>query len=302
MNTDLQRVKDAYLQACKMELDAIKPGNVSTFADGHGMTAADFLSSAGASVDPLTDFSKGLGQRIYHAVEQTRAAVGCNTNLGVILLAAPLLEASFSGDHPTLRENLQQVLDATTVQDADWCFRAICLAAPAGLGSSNRHDVGDKASVTLLEAMREAAARDQIAEQYANGYREVFEFALPLMVQSGYSEVSTMTEDIFLAILAHQPDTHIRRKFGEHTAEEVRRNAEHLHERFKRCTSSSQRAVLLGNADHRLKKRGINPGTSADLTVATLLSWQLVRQQTFSGAVGVGEVLQTAQSAYFYQP
>ncbi|MEY4929079.1 MAG: hypothetical protein RL279_818, partial [Pseudomonadota bacterium] len=39
----------AYRNACLAELQAIKPGNVHVFADGHGMTVHDFIKSADAT-------------------------------------------------------------------------------------------------------------------------------------------------------------------------------------------------------------------------------------------------------------
>ena len=46
-------LRRAYLEACALELRALKPGNVHVHAAGHGMTAADFERSAAASVEPL---------------------------------------------------------------------------------------------------------------------------------------------------------------------------------------------------------------------------------------------------------
>lgn len=302
MSVGVKRVADAYLQACRLELEALKPGNVSVHAGGHGMTAEDFILSARYSVGPLADFSQGLGRRIYTGVERTREAVGCNTNLGVILLAAPLMEAAVGKKDRPLRERLRHVLDATTVADAAWCFQAICLAAPAGLGRSDRHDVDTTPQVTLLEAMREAAGRDQIAHQYVTGYSDIFEFALPLITSGADTDVRIMTEDVYLAILAHRPDTHIRRKYGERTAEDIRRYAGSLRERLKCCATLRQRNSLLRRADRRLKRAGINPGTSADLTVSVLLVWQLVKQQIFPVTVGDRARSQTTRSAHFHQP
>jgi triphosphoribosyl-dephospho-CoA synthase len=57
------------------------------------MTVEDFRISAQQSAEPITRAANGLGERIYYAVKATREAVGCNTNLGIILLCAPLLLA-----------------------------------------------------------------------------------------------------------------------------------------------------------------------------------------------------------------
>ena len=294
---------DAYLQACRLELEAFKPGNVSVHADGHDMSAADFILSARYSASPLTDFSMGLGQRIHAAVAATREAVGCNTNLGVILLAAPLLEA-FVRQQPqqTVRASLVRVLASCSIEDAQWCFQAICLASPGGLGSSDRYDVNSTPEVGLLEAMRAAATRDRIACQYASDFVDIFEFALPLLTHSQNATVRSIIEDVYLAILSRWPDTHIVRKFGQQRADEVSRRAATLQQQLKVCSSEQCRTELLRQVDQEFKQAGINPGTSADLTVATLLTWQLISHRIFPAARGDGITSQTFQSANLQQP
>ncbi|OWK22807.1 hypothetical protein AJ87_45840 [Rhizobium yanglingense] len=46
MTLTRQEIMAAYLDACRAEIDALKPGNVHRFADGHRMTADQFLQSA----------------------------------------------------------------------------------------------------------------------------------------------------------------------------------------------------------------------------------------------------------------
>ena len=94
MTAHAARIAAAFVAACRDELDAPKPGNVHVFADGHRMTAADFVRSAQAAAGPLTASGARVGLRILRAVEATHAAVGTNTNLGIILLCAPLAAAA----------------------------------------------------------------------------------------------------------------------------------------------------------------------------------------------------------------
>jgi triphosphoribosyl-dephospho-CoA synthase len=153
-----RRIGDAYRAACALELDALKPGNVHRASAGHGMTVADFLTSAAVSADPLTEPGLGLGERVYRAVAATRAAVGCNTNLGIILLCAPLIQAALDPAAPaTLRARLLTVLCAADRRDMDGLNRAIRLAAPGGLGESAQHDVAAPATATPLAVMALAA-------------------------------------------------------------------------------------------------------------------------------------------------
>ena len=124
-----EHIRAAYEEACRLEIEALKPGNVHLFADGHGMTAEQFLLSARASAGPLTDPDLPVGRRILEAVRATRQAVGTNTNLGIVLLAAPLACAAEAtgGD---LRENLSAVLDGLDMEDAGAVFEAIVAGFP----------------------------------------------------------------------------------------------------------------------------------------------------------------------------
>lgn len=90
-------IAEAYVSACHDELRALKPGNVHDFADGHRMAVAQFETSAAASAGPLTSPGASVGERILGAIEATRAAVGVNTNLGIVLLSAPLAMAAEAG-------------------------------------------------------------------------------------------------------------------------------------------------------------------------------------------------------------
>src|SRR5262245_24792635 len=161
----------AFVAACRDELDAPKPGNVHVFADGHRMTAAEFVRSAEAAAGPLMSSGARVGARILGAVEATRAAVGTNTNLGIILLCAPLAAAA-EQDPADLRGALATILADLDVADADLAFRAITLAAPGGLGRVEQHDVRARAAVTLAAAMAAAADRDRIARQFTTGFAD----------------------------------------------------------------------------------------------------------------------------------
>jgi triphosphoribosyl-dephospho-CoA synthase len=171
----------AFRWACHAELDAPKPGNVHVFAPGHRMTAAEFVASADAAAAPLSAEGTRVGARIWGAVEATFAAVGTNTNLGIILLCAPLSAAAEAAGTSDLRAPLVKVLRSLDTKDADLAFRAIVQAAPAGLGHSPRYDVFEPATVSLLQAMKEASDRDRVARQYATCFADVFDLGLPLL-------------------------------------------------------------------------------------------------------------------------
>ena len=125
----------AYIAACTEELQALKPGNAHVHASTHKLSVAQFMESARASAPALTQGGTSIGRRILDAVAATQAAVGTNTNLGIILLCAPLAavaEGLTDLSIPALRGALTNALDALTVDDAAQAFRAIALAAPGG--------------------------------------------------------------------------------------------------------------------------------------------------------------------------
>jgi len=255
-------IEAAFRAACEAELAALKPGNVHVHADGHGMTVDDFRRSAQASAAPLCRDGATLGARILGAVTATRAAVGCNTNLGIVLLCAPIAMAAAEGG--ALRPALARVIAAADVADAEATFRAIALAAPAGLGSAPAHDVRAPATVPLETAMAEAAARDMIARQYATGYADIFDAGLPAYraARRGGAAADAAVTALYLFWLARHPDSHVARKQGPARAAALQLAA--------RSAGRSRSALLAW--DSALKAEGINPGTSADLTVATVFA------------------------------
>ena len=265
----------AFRAACRDELDAPKPGNVHVFADGHRMTADQFLRSANAAAGPLCAPRTPVGARILGAVEATAAAVGTNTNLGIILLCAPLAAAAERLPRD-LRAEIARVLADLDLEDARLAFRAIAAAAPAGLGRVERHDVHAPPTVSLQAAMAMAADRDRIACQYATDFADVFTIGLDGLHATRPREPMWATVAVYLAFLSAFPDTHIVRKHGAATAEMVRGAAETFHARLRAAEDPAHLLRDLLAWDRTLKETEINPGTSADLTVATLFVCRLL--------------------------
>jgi len=272
-------IAEAFRSACRAELDALKPGNVHRFADGHGMSVAQFAASAAAAAPCIARAGAPVGERIYAAVAASLAAVGCNTNLGIVLLAAPLaVAAERAGEPARLRAALAAVLAALEVADAEAAFAAIRLANPGGLGEAARHDVREPARVTLLEAMREAAPRDSIARQYASGFADVFDLGLPALraaLARGW-KLEWATTLTYLEFLAAFPDSHIARKDPSGPlAHSVTTQARTVREALASAAAPEPLVAQLMAWDAELKAAGLNPGTSADLTVATLFAHRL---------------------------
>lgn len=263
-----------YQQACEIELQAFKPGNVSIYADGHDMTVDDFRLSAKVSAKPLCDADYSLGEKIYYAVKATREAVGCNTNLGIILLAAPLIQAVQCYPTLTLRNGLEKILQQTTVEDADWVFKAIVLASPAGLGHTEEQDVHNAPSINLQQAMRLASDKDRIALQYITDYKDIFDFAVlrynsTLLKWNNHAWAAVA---VYAELLSHTPDSHIERKYGSQYSEMVAHRMMQLNQALSDTEHPDTLMPLLHDIDMAFKSKGINPGTTADLVVTTALT------------------------------
>jgi triphosphoribosyl-dephospho-CoA synthase len=265
-----------FLAACALDVAVRKPGNVSAASPGHGMDATLFLASARAAQQGLFASGTRVGARIEAAVAATLAVAGCNTNLGIVLLCAPLaLAFEQAGPAPheqDLRAALASVLAALDIEDARAAYRAIAAARPGGLGRAEAQDVAAPPSVGLLEAMRLAAGRDRIAWQYANGHADLFDPGLRSLERhrcaTGCIDPG-MVQALFLAFLGRFPDAHIVRKFGPQQGQAVTAEARPWLERAERGEPLEEDPGFAA-WDESLKARGLNPGTSADLTVATL--------------------------------
>jgi triphosphoribosyl-dephospho-CoA synthase len=271
-----ERLAAAFKNACLAELEALKPGNVHVFADGHGMVVQDFVRSAEAASREIARPQLTVGERIRNSIEATWQAVGCNTNLGIVLLCAPMIHAALERKDGSFSASLDSVLRDLTVEDTALSYEAILRALPAGLGESARHDVRETPQVTLLQAMEEAASRDRVAYQYAHRYADVNKGTQVYAEACGrWGWAGWATTAVYLQFLASIEDTHIFRKFGSATAGQVKAEAEQHRDALlaEENPKKYQRALL--EFDRSLKERGLNPGTSADLTVASLLMAEL---------------------------
>lgn len=283
MQTLSEQITQAVHQSCLTEIQAFKPGNVSVHSNGHGMEADDFIRSA-ALISPVMGMPElNVGERILQSVQLTMSQVGCNTNLGIILLCAPLAQAAFSRQpDQDLQTALRHVLNGLTEEDASLAFEAIALANPGGLGETNEHDVRDAATITLLEAMQISADRDRIAWQYAHAYEDIFAMGLNrlrmqlLRWRNVPDRLAWASVVCYLEFMTAFPDSHIVRKFDLDTATDVQKRTESVASQLKECDNPVVAKDVLRRYDAQLKREGVNPGTSADLTVASLVTLHLV--------------------------
>lgn len=271
-------IKSCYVDACRLEVRTLKPGNVHIFSDGHGMTVADFDRSAEISAPFLSDPELSVGSRIWKSIDATINALHTNTNLGIILLCAPIAAAAGPrGSGNSLEQRIAFILASLTHEDACQAYEAITKAKPAGLGNVLEGDVTRKppALWTLWDAMKESANHDLIAAQYACFFSDIVRYAAIYQksLHGGASREQALSF-LFLQILSQIHDTHILRKQGEESAEWVRTTAFDVLKKL--AVSNAQdlsdtrcQETLLG-FDKELKSRGYNPGSLADMMCASI--------------------------------
>lgn len=241
------------------------------------MTVDHFLASAYATAPKLTDSMLSLGERVLQSVIATHDAVGMNTNLGVILLCAPLAIAAEKTPVVSLQQTVDDVIRETDVQETELIFQAIRMAAPSGLSTAKVNDVRKLARQGIYAIMKSAESKDMIARQYATGFTDVFEVGLN-EVDEGVAQNLNQRDlavRIYLGFLSRFPDTHIARQFGRATAEDIRSEANSLYAELCKLNSTQLMHDRLMDYDANWKSREVNPGTSADLTVATLFAYQI---------------------------
>jgi triphosphoribosyl-dephospho-CoA synthase len=262
--------------ACLWEVLARKVGNVHPQASFQNTNYLHFLQSAAALAAVFSQpCDRTVGELILDSVQATQAAVQQNTNLGIILLLAPLSQAENS-------EQVSRVLEGLTVQDAKLVYQAIRVANPGGLGQASEEDVQAEPSVTLREAMALAADRDLIARQYANGFADVLNFGVQ-RIRQNYPKLGNLEAvviDCQLAWLAHYPDSLIARKTGVAQAVEVQNRAQAVLDSGGVFTPAGREAGRALDAYLRSDGHRLNPGTTADLITACL--FVLLRDRTLS--------------------
>jgi triphosphoribosyl-dephospho-CoA synthase len=257
--------------ACLWEVSASKPGNVHRTADFEDLTFVDFAASAVAIAPAFDAAARGarLGQIVVAAVRATRDAVGTNTNLGAVLLMAPLAMADGAS-----RTGVSEVLSGLDADDARLVYEAIRLATPGGLGRVDEADVSGPPPDDLIYAMRLAADRDLVARQYAHDFAELFDVVLPAL-GDGIARDWPLDQTIVraqLRLMADFPDSLIARKCGPAVARQSAVMAAAALAAGNPGDEQYERA--LADFDFWLRCDGHrrNPGTTADLVCAGLFA------------------------------
>jgi triphosphoribosyl-dephospho-CoA synthase len=231
--------------ACILEASAPKPGNVHPGANFPDLAHEDLVAAA-IAIAPIMDRAPAvpLGRTILEAVAAAGRVTRSNANLGIVLAIAPLAAA----DPP---DRVAQRLSRLGPADAADVWQAIALARPGGMGTSDRHDLRAPPPADLLDAMRAAAHRDQIARLWATGYADLF---------------TGPVADLAAEVAAGSDlDDAIVRTHGADVATDVSRRAREV----LAAGADWRPAAAAFDQSLRFPKR-VNPGTTADLLAAAL--------------------------------
>jgi triphosphoribosyl-dephospho-CoA synthase len=260
LENTLSRTERAQM-AMMLEVTAYpKPGNIDRCHDYPSTRLEHFLAST-ILVRPVYERAERgegtLGTLIKDAVAATNVHSGGNTHFGAFLLLLPLL---LGGDIP----GALQRIDATTVEDAIAFYQAFALTRVRILDHTEL-DVNDpktldtlqKEGLTLLDVMHHSAPRDMVAREWTNGFALTRKGA-DLLKAHGCGRASILAA--FLDLLCDEPDTFIAKKHGMDVAREVMQHAREVREGLQ----------SLAAFDETLIARGINPGSLADILIASI--------------------------------
>ena len=285
--------------AMLLELSAYpKPGNVHRTRDHEDTRYEHFLgaiSALHATFFKAAEYGwRGtyegkIGKLIFRGAERMlNWQSDGNTSLGTIILLTPLAIAAgkalknglSKGFAKRLRSEVVNVCKFANFQDSLWLFKALKLVKPGGLGRVQELDVYDpsalrkigKERIPLNEIFYLSAKYDSIASEWVTGFKVTFEVGYPFYMEAlqRHRDLNVAAVNTFLKILSEKPDTLIARKAGLNQAVDVSQNARKILE--EGGASTSKGISLLWSLDEKLRSRGheLNPGTTADLTCASI--------------------------------
>ena len=267
------KVEKSYLRACDLDINCIKPGNVSIYTSHDDTTANDFISSYNLTSRIIATKKISLGERIEQSIIVTKKNVNTNTNLGIILLCSLFSQSLCVQKDITLKEAIRDVVMNCEKSDLSKICNAISSANPGGLGKHNKFDVRSDVKITLFELMKISSEYDQISRQYSLFYKDIFDFVIPTLHES-LGQIQDMKLAIsytFLKTLAKYPDSHISRKYGHKIAKKTSNEAYDLLKILDGDTRHESWGNNLMSLDKHLKMARVNPGATADLLVVSMM-------------------------------
>lgn len=263
--------------ACLLEVSADKPGNVTRYNDFNDTYFEDFVVSA-AAIGPAFQHAADapVGETVIRAIRTTKRFVAGNTNLGIVLLLAPLAKAAGLDHAGGLRSALRSVLSNLTVDDTRLTYEAIRLANPAGMGTVQKYDLQEtEIDITLRQAMALARDRDTIAREYVTEFKITFEIGLESLrrnLEKGAGMPQAIIQT-YLTIVTQVPDTLIARKVGMEAARRISVRAGQILKTGGVMTAEGKAELKRFDTELRDEGHTLNPGTTADLTAGVLFAY-----------------------------
>lgn len=273
-----ERVARAVWSSCVADVRLLGTGRTPVRRTDTDISKDDYHSSAQAVAPVLSGDHASVGERILAAVQATRGAVSMDTNLGILLLAAPLVHALLTDvEGITLRERLTRVLAELDHNDANLAWQAVCIADPDGAAEHPLALTCHAAELSLRQIMEAQADSNRIAYQYAHDYTDIFAFALPRLRQARakWQRSEWPLAMVYLGLMARFPDSHVVQQHGMDTANSLRKRVAPLSEALWNAPHPAAHQPALNTLYADLERANVHPRTSADLAVATLLAARL---------------------------
>lgn len=260
-----------------------KPGNVHRTRNYDDMVFEEFIISGIVIGDTIRKATKNvniknpsLGKYILDAVKETDKWIKNNTNLGIVMMTIPIACATaISNNFDEIRFNVVKLMKSTSVEDACDLYDAINIANAGGMGNQDEYDVANESAKeelrankqTMWDVLKISTPWDRLASELTSDMPVVFEIGFPtyhnLKKEVSLNDACVLT---FLKILSEVPDTLISRKYGDRKANEISNKAKDLL-KFK---NNNEFKNKLKEFDDYLYKNKFNPGTTADLTAASI--------------------------------
>lgn len=257
----LMRAAERAQLAMMLEVCAYpKPGNVDRCHDYPDTRLEHFLAStifARQAFEEAETATGRMGEIIRHAVRDTNCHEGGNTHFGAFILLIPLIYGNGIAGALT-------AIEKTDVSDAVAFYKAFAMTSvkinPADeLDVHNPHTltlIRDR-ELTLYDIMQHSAVNDMVAREWVTGF-PLTRRGADLLSHFGPGRQAIV--NTYLTLLASEPDTFIIKKHGPAVAQET----------MVRAREVLEGRYSLEEFDAECIERDINPGSTADIIIASL--------------------------------
>ncbi|HID43920.1 MAG TPA: triphosphoribosyl-dephospho-CoA synthase [Archaeoglobaceae archaeon] len=244
-----------------------KSGNVDRGHNFPDMKYEHFLVSASNSFPVFLMAArreKSVGELILESVKNSFKKTGKNVHFGCFLLLIPLLYC-WRGDSKEITSNAAEELRRSTVKDSLAVLNAFEISKPRvidaddlSLKDGHTADILAKNDMNLYKWMQMAPEDNIIAKELVEGYKNSLR-GMKLIFDFYDGDINSAIVMTYHTFLSELRDPLVLSKFGEDVVEEIRDKA-------KLSLSLKNFEEL----DEEFIKRGINPGTIADITVSSI--------------------------------